>query len=133
MDEHPDAVTYRRTADAFRARDFDAVGEAIDEDVEWHFPGTSWLSAELRGRDKVLAYLQAAVDRTKGTFMITDELVSGYDDHVVAVQEWGATVGREAQTFTVVSVIRFESGRQSQRWFHPLDQEGLDAFFARTD
>jgi hypothetical protein len=31
--EHPNAVAYRRTADAFRARDFEAIGSLVAEDV----------------------------------------------------------------------------------------------------
>jgi ketosteroid isomerase-like protein len=38
--EHPDALAYRRTADAFRARDMDALAQLFDEDVVWHVPGT---------------------------------------------------------------------------------------------
>ena len=37
--EHPNVVAYRRTADAFRARDFDVIRSLVVEDVVWHVPG----------------------------------------------------------------------------------------------
>jgi hypothetical protein len=42
--EHPDAVAFQRTADAFRAGDMDTLAELLDEDVIWHIPGTSALA-----------------------------------------------------------------------------------------
>jgi hypothetical protein len=41
--EHPNATAYRRTADAFRARDFETLRTLVAEDVVWHVPGaTGW-------------------------------------------------------------------------------------------
>ncbi len=36
---HPDAAAYRKAADAFRARDLQAIEALVDEDVVWHVPG----------------------------------------------------------------------------------------------
>jgi len=36
--EHPNAAACRRTADAFRAGDREALAALIDEDVIWHIP-----------------------------------------------------------------------------------------------
>jgi ketosteroid isomerase-like protein len=130
MNEHPDVATYKRAADAFRARDLPAITETIDENVAWHVPGTSWLSAELRGRDEVMAFLRTAVERTSGTFILEDQFISGNDDHIVASQRIGATIDGDTKLFDVVSVMRFEGGRQRERWFHFSDQEGADAFFS---
>ncbi len=131
MTEHPDVVTYKRAADAFRARDLDAIVETIHEHVAWHVPGTSWLSAELRGRGELLAFLQMLVERTSGTFILEDRFLSGNDDHVVASQRMGATIDGDTKRFDVVSVMRFEEGRQRERWFHVGDQDAFDAFFSR--
>ena len=130
MTEHPDVVTYKRAADAFRARDLDEIAETIHEDVVWHVPGTSWFSAELRGRGEVLAFLQTAVERTSGTFILEDRFLSGNDDHVVASQRMGATIDGDTKRFDVVSVMRFKDGRQRERWLHFGDLEGFDAFFS---
>jgi ketosteroid isomerase-like protein len=106
---HPDAVTYQRAADAFRAGGLDELATTIDEDVVWHLPGTSWMA----------------------TFKLRDVYVSGSDDHVLAAQRFGATVDGEERFFDVGSVMRFRDGRQIERWFHIHDQTAFDEFFAR--
>jgi ketosteroid isomerase-like protein len=129
--EHPDAVTYRRAADAFRADDLDTLGTTIHEDVIWHMPGTTWMARDFEGRDALLAYLREIMKRTNGTFTLQDVLVSGSDDHVVAVQRFGATLDGEEQTFDATSVMHFSAGRQKERWFHLHDLNAFDEFIAR--
>jgi len=41
ISEHPNATAYRRTVEAFRARDLDTLRSLIAEDVVWHVPGHS--------------------------------------------------------------------------------------------
>ena len=57
--EHPNASAYRRTADAFRAGDQAAVAALIAEDVVWHVPGAHPMAGEIRGRDALMAWLEA--------------------------------------------------------------------------
>ena len=129
--DHPDAVTYRRAADAFRARDLDALAETIHESVIWHLPGTTWMARDFEGRGALVVYLRELVERTNGTFKLQDVCVSGSDDHVLAVQRFGATVDGEERFFDVGSVMRFSDGRQKERWFHIYDQSAFDEFFGR--
>jgi uncharacterized protein len=129
--EHPDAVTYRRAADAFRAGDLDTLATTIHEDVIWHLPGTSWMARDFEGRATLLKYLREIMVRTDGTFKLQDVCVSGSDDHVLAVQRFGATVDGEEQYFDASSVMRFSDGRQKERWFHLHDLNAFDDFFAR--
>ena len=56
--DHPDAVTDRRTAGAFRAGDLDALASTIHEDVIWHPPGATWMARDFEGRGTLLAYLR---------------------------------------------------------------------------
>ena len=128
---HPDAITYRRAADAFRAGDLDELATTIHEHVAWHLPGTSWMARDLEGRDALVAYLRELMQRTNGTFRLRDVYVSGTDDHVLAVQHFGATVDGEERFFDVSSVMRFRDGRQIERWFHIHDQAAFDEFFFR--
>ena len=131
--EHPDAVTYRRAADAFRAGDLDTLATTIHEQVVWHFPGTSWMGQDVVGRSALLVYLREMRQRTDGTFTLQDVCVSGSDDHVLAAQRFGATANGEARSFDVTSVMRFDDGVQRERWFHVHDQGGFDEFFARFE
>ena len=129
--DHPDAVTYRRAADAFRAGNLDALATTIHEHVIWHLPGTTWMARDFEGRGILVAYLRAIMQRTNGTFTLQDLYVSGSDDHVLAVQRLGATVDGDERFFDVTSVMRFSEGRQKERWFHIHDVSAFDEFFAR--
>lgn len=120
-----------RAARAFRERDLDAITETIHESVVWHFPGNSWLGREVEGRTALMAYLKEIVSRTGNSFVLEDRSISGTDHHVVALQRLGATVTGETQMFEAVSIMRFDGGRQLERWFHLPDQDAFDAFFAR--
>lgn len=129
--DHPDAVIYRRAADAFRAGDLLALTASIHEDVSWHLPGTSWIARDFTGRDTLLAFLREVMQRTNGTFTLQDVSVSGTDDHVVAAQRLGATADGIEQLFDVTSVMRFRDGRQKERWLHVHDQSAFDEFMSR--
>src|ERR1039457_5112289 len=74
--DHPDAVTYRRAADAFRAGDLDALATSIHEDVIWHLPGTTWMARDFKGRRTLLAFMREVIERTNGTFQLQDVRVS---------------------------------------------------------
>src|SRR3954454_1463583 len=129
--DHPDAVTYRRAGDAFRAGDLDALATTIHEDVIWHLPGTTWLARDFEGRGALLAFLHEVIERTNGTFKLQDVSVSGTDDHVLAAQRLGATLDGEERLFDVTSVMRFVDGRQKERWLHIHDPSGFDEFMGR--
>lgn len=70
------------------------------------------------------------MNRTAGTFVLEDVSISGTDHHVVAVQRLGATQDGRTEKFDAVSVMRFESGRQVERWIYLLRPDAFDAFFA---
>ena len=80
--DHPNAVAYRKTADAFRARDFDAIRSLVAEDVVWHVPGRNPMAGEIRGLDELLAWLGRLPELG---FTIRDHDVLGNDEHVCAL------------------------------------------------
>lgn len=130
---HPDVFTYRRAADAFRNKDLETLAQTIHEDVTWHFPGSSWIAREIRGRDALLAYLKEILARTEGSFILEDVSISGTDHHLVAIQRFGATHNESTENFDAVSIMRFEDGRQIERWFYLIDSDAFDAFFAKFE
>ena len=103
--------------DAFRRKDLTAVSATIHENVVWDFPGTTWMAREIEGRETLLSFLKELMVRTSDTFTLEDVAVHGSDDHVIAIQRLGATHGGEHRAFDVSSVMRFEGGRQIERWF----------------
>jgi ketosteroid isomerase-like protein len=124
--EHANATAYRRTADAFRAHDFETLRILIAEDVVWHVPGQHMLAGDVRGIDALVAWLSAVAALG---FWLTEHDVLGNDEHVVALSEMGARrPGVDVQT-RVTSVFHYRNGRQLERWFYPEDIAAWDAIF----
>src|SRR3954466_12712501 len=117
--EHPNAATYRRTADAFRARDSEALAHLIADDVIWHVPGESLLAGDISGRDELFRWFERLHQVTRGTFMLREHDVLANADHVVALSDMSSESDGLRVTVNVVSVMHFRDGRQLERWFHP--------------
>ena len=124
--EHPNAAAYRRTADAFRTRDWDSLARLIDQDVIWHVPGTGPLAGEIHGREAVFRFFERLDEVTGGTFSLREHDVLGTDDHVVALSDMSAMKDAARVAVNVVSVFHFKDGRQQERWFHPSDIAAWD-------
>jgi uncharacterized protein len=125
--EHPNALAYRRTAEAFRAADSDALAGLLAPDVIWHLPGTRSMSRNLQGRDQVMAWLSQL--RAKG-FWLAEHDVFGNDEHVCALSIMGARRGSVEVQTRVVSVFHYRGGQQLERWFHPEDRAAWDQIIA---
>jgi ketosteroid isomerase-like protein len=126
MQEHPNAATYRRTADAFRARDQAALATLIAEDVVWHVPGGHSMAGEIRGRTALLDWLGRLPERG---FWLSEHDVLATDEHVCALSIMGARrEGIDIQT-RVVSVFHYRRGLQLERWFYPEDPVVWDRIF----
>jgi ketosteroid isomerase-like protein len=125
--EHPDAIAYRRTADAFRAGDFDLVKTLISPDVVWHVPGAHDWAGLIEGREALLTWL---IQLGKIGFWLVEHDVFASDQHVCAVSTMGARRhDLEIQT-RVVSIFRYKDGLQIERWLYPDDVIAWDAIFA---
>jgi uncharacterized protein len=66
--DHPNVTAYRRTADAFRAGDREALAALIDEDVVWHIPGSGPMAGDIQGREALFRFFDRLRDVTEGTF-----------------------------------------------------------------
>jgi uncharacterized protein len=126
VDEHPNAIAYRRTADAFRAGDGDALRQLIADDVVWHVPGNNPLAGEIRGRDALFGWFDRLREVTDGTFGLEEHDVLGNDDHVVALSLMSSNKRGIIVTVQVISVFHYRGGRQIERWIHPTDPEAWD-------
>jgi ketosteroid isomerase-like protein len=56
--EHPNVAVYRRTDDAFRPGDFDAIGSIVADDIVWHLPARTGAPQDIRGFDALVAWLR---------------------------------------------------------------------------
>ena len=143
--DHPNVTAYRRTADAFRAGDREALAALIDEDVVWHIPGSGPMAGDIHGREALFRFFDRLRDMTEGTFMIEEHDVLGTDDHVVighsrhghglglrhhdhvvALSNWSAVREGIPLSVDVVGVFHFRDGRQQERWNHASDMAALD-------
>jgi ketosteroid isomerase-like protein len=127
MEEHPNATAYRRTADAYRAQDFEALAELIADGVVWHVPGDHPMAGDVRGREALLAWLGKLPARG---FWLQEHDVLGNDEHVCALSEMGARRDGVDVRTRVVSVMHFGDGRQLERWFYPEDPEAWDRIYS---
>ena len=128
MADHPDALAYRRTADAFRAGDFGQLEQLIAPDVVWHVPGEHRMAGDLRGREAVITWLTEV--RGLG-FWLEEHDVFASDQHVCAVSTMGARRDGVDVKTRVVHLFRYRHGQQVERWFYPDDQTAWDSIFGR--
>jgi ketosteroid isomerase-like protein len=112
--EHPNATSYRTTADAFRDRDREALASLIDADVIWHVP----ILGDIRGRDRLIEWLDELVEQG---FWLTEHDVFGNDEHLCALSVMGVRQGEVDVLTRVVSVFHFRDGKQHERWLYPDD------------
>jgi hypothetical protein len=124
--DHPNAIAYRRTADAFRAGDVDMLAGLIAEDVTWHIPGDHSMAGDVHGRDELLVWLAAL--GPKG-FWLSEDDVFGSDDHVCAVSMMGARRDDIDVETRVISIFRVRDGQQLERWLYPDDTTAWHRIF----
>lgn len=125
--DHPDARTYRRTAEAFRSGDRASLARLIAADVVWNVPGEHRMAGVIRGREALLAWIDQLRDLG---FWLTELDVFASDEHVCAVSMMGARRdGVDVET-RVVSVFRYRDGQQVERWLYPDDMVAWNAIFA---
>jgi len=124
--EHPNATAYRRTADAFRSGDFEAIRSLVAEEVVWHVPGRHSMAGEIRGLDELVAWLGRLSELG---FTLREHDVFGNDEHVCALSYMGARRPGVVIEIPVTSVFHFRDGRQVERWIYPEDVDAWDAIF----
>jgi uncharacterized protein len=111
--EHPDAVAFRRTADAFRSGDLQTVKTMVAPEVVWHVPGEHPMAGVINGREALLTWL---AELPSLGFWLLEHDVFASDNHVCAISTMGARRrGVDVQT-RVVSVFRYRDRQQVERW-----------------
>ena len=125
-DDHPNALAYIRTVEAFRDRDFEAIGSLLAEDVVWHLPGDHPLAGDWEGRDQLFQLLARLGPLG---FTIREHDVFADDDHVCALSYIGARRDDLEVETRVVSIFHYRDGRQTERWFYPDDVVAWNRIF----
>jgi ketosteroid isomerase-like protein len=120
----------RRALDAFAARDLDAMGRNVTDDVVWITPGKSLIAGEYRGWPDVRRYLERAIELTADSVRVelVDVLV-GADHLAVIVDVRGRRNGRTLDQ-RAVQVFNLRGGRIAYRRIYPFDQDDWDEFWS---
>ena len=129
MTEHPNAVTVRRSFEAWNSGRLDVIREFVSEDAVLHFAGNNAMSGTYRGRDAVMDALARASQGWSTHTEVESVLVS--DDHIMVFHH--GTGEHEGTPYDVVPVIAMKlgpDGKVTEAWNLANDQRAWDQFWS---
>jgi ketosteroid isomerase-like protein len=129
MTEHPNAVTVRRSFEAWNSGRLDVIREYISEDAVLHFAGNNAMSGTYRGRDAVMDAL-ARASQAGGSHSDVESVLAS-DDHVIVF--FRLTHERDGKTLDVVQAMPIKvnaEGKLTEGWFLANDQRAFDQFWS---
>ena len=129
MTEHPNAVTVRRSFEAWNSGDMDVIREYVTDDAVYHFAGNNAMSGTYRGLEAVKDAL-ARVSQGGGPQAELEALLAS-DDHVIAF--FHATHERDGKTLDIVLAQPYKvnaEGKITEIWFLANDQRAFDQFWS---
>jgi hypothetical protein len=131
MSEHPNATRIRELFAAFRARDVDAIRNAISDTAVWHFPGKrGQLAGAHTGHDGIFQFLARGSELTDGTFELDLEEVIANDSYAVAFfRGRGRRRDRELDNPTCLK-IHLQEGRATEIWEFVWNLYEVDEFWS---
>ena len=137
MPAHPNVARIRRTYDALREGDADAIRDLLADDLVWHIPGRHRFSGD-HGKAAMLAMYQTTMPEFSKTgkpvissFNIEVEDVVATDDWAFARVHWNHT--RDGKRFDQrgIEVYRLNAaGQIAEFWAFMRDTIAFDDFFA---
>jgi ketosteroid isomerase-like protein len=128
MTEHPNAVTVRRSFEAWNSGRLDVIREYLSDDAVMHFAGNNAMSGTYRGRDAVMDALGRA-SQGWGPRVEVEALLAS-DDHVIAFFHGSE---RDGKTLDVVAAMPMKvnaEGKLTEIWFLANDQREYDQFWS---
>ena len=114
--DHPDAIAYSRTADAFRAGDFDLVETLIAPDVVWHVPGNNLISGTYTSRDSIFGCFNKIFELSNGSYQPQIHDILANDDHTVALLHATARRGEKTLDQDYAFVFHVRDGQIAELW-----------------
>ena len=124
MTEHPNAVTVRRSFEAWNSGRVDVIREYLSDDVVLHFAGTNAMSGTYRGRDAVMDALGRA-SQGWGPHVEVQALLAS-DDHVIAFFHGSERDGETLDAVTAMPMKVNAEGKLTEIWFLANDQRAYD-------
>jgi ketosteroid isomerase-like protein len=126
---HPHVELLRGMDRAMLSGDMDAFFGAYTDDVATHLGGSSSLAGNYRGLDAMKdvfgRFMQAS-----GEYSFENHAYLADAEHGIILQR--GTMKKGDRTFATdeVFVLHFRDDKVSEMWYLPLDQAGVDAWFA---
>ena len=124
MDEHPNAVLYRRAFDAFMRADGSAA-ELIADDIVWWQIGSD---DPVRGK---AALMESMSMMESVDFEVDLHDVTASDDHVVGLVTATVRAGGQQFTYRTAEIAHVKDGKISERWAFSDDTQAINEFFAQ--
>lgn len=125
MPEHPNVATYRRVHEKIQRGDFEAVLEALDDEVVWHQIGAE----TLLGKEAVRQSMSGMEELGADAFDIVIHDVVGNDEHVVGLVEATVNIGDRSFTYRTAEIAHMKDGIVKERWAFSDDTQRIVEFF----
>jgi uncharacterized protein len=123
---HPNEVSLSAAGEAISNGDFDAFLSHYADDVVVHYPGTSSLAGEYRGKQEFMNVFARFAEITGAPPQITVHDTLANDTHGVVLQS--VRIERKGRTIDARQVVvsHFRDGKVSEIWPSFLDQHEVD-------
>jgi hypothetical protein len=102
----------------------------LDDDVEWHVPGTSAIAGDYRGIEAVLAYFGKRRELARGTFRMRPREVLVGAEHIAVLTDGTVTIDGLERSWATVGLYRLHGDRIAACWLLPLDPVVFDAIWS---
>ena len=128
MTEHPNAVTVRRSFEAWNSGRLDVIREYLTDDAVLHFAGNNAMSGTYQRRDAVMDALGRA-SQGWGPHVEVEALLAS-DDHVIAFFHGSERDGKTLDVVTAMPMKVNAEGKLTEIWFLANDQRAFDQFWS---
>ncbi len=124
MDEHPNVAAVRRWSEQMESGDWEAMADALSDDVEWHEIGRSEAT---HGK----AALMERMGQSWGdvTIDVKTHDILGNDDHVVQLVNVTARRGDETFEYRTAEILHVRDGKITARWAFSDDTARIAEWF----
>lgn len=124
MDEHPNVAKYREVHEKFKQGDYQAMFDALADDVVWHQIGGTTLHGKEAVRESMSGMESAGVD-----FDVDIHDVLGNDEHVIGLVEARVGMGDQSFSYRTAEIAHMKDGKVTERWAFSDDTQRINDFF----
>jgi len=125
MAEHPNVAIFREVHTKLQRGDFEAVFEALDDEVVWHQIGAETLQGKAAVRESMSGMEEFGAD----AFDLDIHDVVGNDEHVVGLVEATVNMGDQSFTYRTAEIAHMKDGKVTERWAFSDDTQRIIEFF----